>query len=229
MIKERISPLLGRDDVYVVASRDGSNTLFSREYGATYHSIYGAVSESKHTYIQRCLHTQLNRKEINILEFGFGTGLNAFLAFLTAESYKKQINYTGFEAYPLDLNIVSQLEYSGYLACHEKEAVFMRMHETNAFTENYFQFQRLDYWDIIKLEGPFDCIFFDAFAPESQPELWQQEMFDLLFKVTSPGGCLSTYCAKGEVRRRIAQSGYVVERIPGAPGKRQMLQAFKSV
>ncbi len=229
MIKEFISPLLGREDVYVVTTRDGSDTLFSKAYQATYHSNHGAVSESKHTYIQNCLSTQMHLTLIRILEFGFGTGLNAFLAFLFAQKHQKQVDYIGFEAFPLDISIARQLDYPGYLACPEQKDIFIRMHREASFSTDYFQFHRMDHWDIIRLAGPFDCIFFDAFAPGSQPELWEQEMFDHLYKVTSPGGCLVTYCSKGDVRRRMGAAGYLVNRIPGAPGKREMLQAFKSV
>lgn len=229
MIKESISPLLGRDDVYVLTTCDGSDTLYSHDFQATYHSVYGAVTESKHTYLQSCLNTQQHRPEIRILEFGFGTGLNAFLACLFAQKHQKRVDYYGFEAYPIDPNLARQLDYPGYLAFPEKEDIFNRMHEETSFSADYFQFHRMDHWDIIQLAGPFDCIFFDAFDPGCQPELWKQEMFDHLYKVTSPGGCLVTYCSKGEVRRSMSLAGFNVHRIPGPPGKREMLQAFRSL
>ena len=229
MIKEFISPPLGRDDVYVVTTHDGSDTLYSKAYQVTYHSIYGAVTESKHTYIQNCLLTQGHRERIKILEFGFGTGLNAFLAFLYARKFQKQVDYTGLDRFPIDLSVIKKLDYPGYLACPDSKDVFHRMHELTSFKEENFHFQRMDHVDIFGMTGSFDCIFFDAFDPSAQPELWDQLMFDHLHQLTSPGGCLVTYSAKGEVRRHLSRAGYNVHRIPGAPGKREMLQAFKAI
>ena len=198
MIKESASQLLGKEDVYVVPTSDGSNTLFSKAFQSTYHSIFGAVSESKHTYIQYCLLTQLHRPRISILEFGFGTGLNSFLAFLFAQKHQIQIDYLGYESLPLESSVVRQLDYPGYLAFPGKKDIFFQMHETNAFATDFFQFHRIKEWNSAELTGQFDCIFFDAFDPDTQPELWGQEIFDRLFKLTSQGGCLVTYSSKGK-------------------------------
>ncbi len=229
MINKSTSHLLGKDDVFVVTTSDGSDTLFSKAYQSTYHSTFGAVSESKHTFLQNGLKTQLHRSKIRILEFGFGTGLNAFLAFLFSQKHALQIDYTGFEEYPIDMSIICSLDYPGYLVCSEKANAFHQMHELKTFRTDYFKFQRSDQWDILHLDGQFDCIFFDAFDPAAQPELWDQETFDQLFKISSEGGCLVTYCSKGEVRRRMIKAGYNTKRIPGAPGKREMLQAFRTI
>ncbi len=227
MINESISPVLGREELFAVPTSDGSFTLYSKAYKATYHSIFGAVSESKHTYQQKCLDTQLYKSRINILEFGFGTGLNAFLAFLFSKKHHIQVSYFGLERYPIHVSIIDDLDYPGYLAFPDQKDTLIKMHETNAFQTEYFTFHRHALWNSFPDSIDFDCIFFDAFAPEVQPELWEQDMFDRLYRVTAPGGCLVTYCAKGDVRRNMEHSGYQVSRIPGAPGKRQMLQAFK--
>jgi tRNA U34 5-methylaminomethyl-2-thiouridine-forming methyltransferase MnmC len=227
MIDESISPVLGREELFAVPTSDGSFTLYSKTYKATYHSIYGAVSESKHTYLQKCLNTQSHKHWINILEFGFGTGLNAFLAFLFAQKLQLQVDYFGLERLPIDVSIINELDYPGYLAFPGKKDILIKMHETNAFKTEYFTFTRRATWNNLPDSIDFDCIFFDAFSPDVQPELWGQDMFDRLYNITAPGGCLVTYCAKGDVRRNMEHSGYVVSRIPGAPGKRQMLQAFK--
>jgi tRNA U34 5-methylaminomethyl-2-thiouridine-forming methyltransferase MnmC len=227
MIKESTYPFLGREDVFVMTTRDGSNTLFNKSYYEPYHSLYGAVSESRHTYIQYCLMTQSHLSKIRILEFGFGTGLNAFLSFLFAEKHNIKVDYLGFEAYPLEKSIYSQLDYPAYLASPQHEPIFYKMHEKEAFSTSSFHFQRKDQWNIESFTSAFDCIYFDAFAPAAQPELWQQEMFDALYNATANGGCLVTYCSKGDVRRRMLKAGYLVQRIHGAPGKREMLQAVK--
>ncbi|HZV68170.1 MAG TPA: tRNA (5-methylaminomethyl-2-thiouridine)(34)-methyltransferase MnmD [Saprospiraceae bacterium] len=227
MMKESISPILGKDDVYAIATTDGSFTLYNREFKATYHSLFGAVSESRHTYLQKCLYTQAELQKISILEFGFGTGLNAFLAYLFSQKHQKHVDYTGLENIAIDVAIIHELDYPGYLACPEKKDILTRMHSISSFHEEYYNFQLHHSRNEILQGTSFNCIFFDAFAPEVQPELWEQIMFDHLFSMTAPGGCLVTYCSKGDVRRSIERSGYQVSRIPGAPGKRQMLQAFR--
>lgn len=227
MINESVSPLLGREELFAVPTSDGSFTLYNKLFKATYHSLYGAVSESKHTYRQKCLDTQLHKARICILEFGFGTGLNAFLAFLFSQKHQLQVDYFGLECLPIEVSIINDLDYPGYLAFPDQKDILIKMHETPAFNTEYFTFQRHDSWNSLPDKVDFDCIFFDAFAPEVQPELWGQDMFDRLYRATASGGCLVTYCAKGDVRRNMEHSGYLVSRIPGAPGKRQMLQAFK--
>ncbi len=227
MTTDHISPTLGWDDVYIVTTRDGSETLFSRSLNATYHSVYGAVAESKHVFIQHGLKSQSERPSIAILEFGFGTGLNAFLAYLFALDIEKQVHYTGIEAFPIDPVVAKQLDYPHYLAFPEESDIFQRMHAENELTSGPFHFHKLTAYTDILASETYDCIFFDAFAPGAQPELWEQAMFDHLFKLTSEGGCLVTYCAQGEARRRMEAAGYKVERLAGPPGKREMLRAVR--
>jgi len=227
MTYHNISLPLGWDDVYIVSTRDGSDTLFSRVHNATYHSIYGAVAESKHVFIQYGLKTQAHRDRISILEFGFGTGLNAFLAYLFSLVQEKEVTYLGIEPFPIGDEVANQLDYPHYLAFPEEKDIFQRMHRESAMTAGPFLFSKLSSYKDIPDSAVFDCIFFDAFAPGAQPELWAQEVFDKLFKLTSPGGCLVTYCAQGEARRRMTQAGFEVERLAGPPGKREMLRAVR--
>lgn len=229
MNTDNISPALGWDDVYIVTTRDGSETLFSRAHEATYHSLFGAVAESKHVFIQYGLQTQKGRPDIRILEFGFGTGLNAFLAYLFALKLEKEVNYTGIEAFPIDPKVAKKLDYPHYLAFPEERDIFDRMHSESEFASGPFHFRKISGHPAPGPSAVYDCIFFDAFAPGAQPELWEQSMFDNLFRLTSPGGCLVTYCAQGEARRRMVTAGYTVERIPGPPGKREMLRAVKTL
>jgi len=227
MTTNDIPPMLGWDDVYIVTTRDGSDTLYSRSHNATYHSLFGAVGESKHVFIQHGLKTLTDRPSNSILEFGFGTGLNAFLAYLFAITSEKQIKYTGIEAYPIDAEIAQKLNYPQYLAFPEEQDIFLRMHLEVSFISDSFHFTKLPGYTHVPADEEFDCIFFDAFAPGAQPELWEQSVFDQLYKLTSEGGCLVTYCAQGEARRRMEKAGYKVERIPGPPGKREMLRAVR--
>ncbi|MEO5906267.1 MAG: tRNA (5-methylaminomethyl-2-thiouridine)(34)-methyltransferase MnmD [Saprospiraceae bacterium] len=227
MINHQKAPVLGPDDVYSVSTLDGSNTLYSRKYQATYHSINGAVSESMHVFIQHCLNLQLHLPHIRILEIGFGTGLNAFLSFLFSRKHNISVQYLGIDPYPISIEIARSLDYPSYLAASVFENVFLRMHDKSLFVQDGFSFEKRESFSLKNVDGPFDCIYFDAFDPVTQPELWSLDFFQQLFNATSSGGCLSTYCAKGEIRRFLIQSGYTVERIPGAPGKRQMISATK--
>ncbi len=228
MTAKDISPTLGWDDVYIVSTRDGSDTLFSRTHGTLYHSAFGAVSESKHVFFQQGLNTQLDKPMISILEFGFGSGLNAFLAYLFSLNKDKEVHYTGIETSPISLDVASSLNYPEYLAFIEEREIFLRMHRETSFVAESFHFQRIDQMVHLAAHQKFDCVFFDAFAPGAQPELWEQSMFDVLFQLLHPKGCIVTYCAQGEARRRMQTAGFQVERLIGPPGKREMLRGMKT-
>lgn len=227
MLKKHEVPFLGRDDVFIVPTLDGSDTLFSKAFGATYHSRNGAVSESRHVFIQNGLQTQSHRSKISILEFGFGTGLNAFLAFLYSIKQQKEISYYGIEAFPIDLHVAGHLNYPAYLAATPYSDLFKRLHAENSFSDGQFHFRKLQSITELNSSTMWDCLFFDAFSPDIQSEQWEQNIFDRLFELTSVDGCLVTYCAKGEIRRRMQRAGYHVKRLSGAPGKREMLLAIK--
>ncbi len=222
-----ISLPLGWEDVYIVTTRDGSDTLFSQAFGATYHSVFGAVGESKHVFIQNGLDTRLQLDHISILEFGFGTGLNSFLAYLFALRHEKPMHYIGIESFPIAGKVAEKLDYPSYLAFPEEREIFLRMHAEKDFISGPFHFSKKPSFKDVKKASSFDCIFFDAFAPGAQPELWEQSVFESLFQMTAEDGCLVTYCAQGEVRRRLIAAGYQVERLAGPPGKREMLRGVK--
>ncbi len=221
------SAQLGLDEVYVVSTHDGSETLYSIKFASTYHSIFGAVSESRHVFLQQGLLTQLGKPGIQVLELGFGTGLNAFLAYLFSIRHGIGVSYTGIEVYPIKPEVARKLDYPGYLAAKEETGIFHRMHEVDAFTVDSFSFNRVPGWGWFTEGTKFNCIFFDAFHPAVQPELWTQDIFDAMYGVTAEEGCLITYCAQGEVRRRMQKAGFVVDRIAGATGKREMLRGIK--
>ncbi|HEX5113310.1 MAG TPA: tRNA (5-methylaminomethyl-2-thiouridine)(34)-methyltransferase MnmD [Saprospiraceae bacterium] len=223
------STRLGLNEVYIVPTRDGSNTLFSQRFNSTYHSIHGAVSESRHVFIQNGLYTQSGKAKLNILEIGFGTGLNAFLAYLFSIRNNILLSYIGIDAFPISPEVAAKLDYPGYLAANDLADVFLKMHDSDKFKRKDFNFQLLNSLEQTPKKISFDCIFFDAFHPEPQPELWSQDIFAMLYKITATHGCLVTYCAQGEVRRSMEKAGFKVERIPGATGKREMLRAVKAV
>lgn len=210
---------------------DGSHTLFIPQMDEHYHSVNGAVQESRHVFIEAGLHHQ-DKKDITVFEIGFGTGLNAFLTLLDAEDKNCKIDYYSVELYPLEPEIVQALNY-GELICPEKKDLFYALHAAAWDKTEYIT----DYFTLHKIHGDnnncllpddIDLVYFDAFAPDKQPEMWNQEIFDKLYAHMSEGGILTTYCAKGVVRRVMQKAGYSVERIPGPPGKREMLRAIKT-
>ncbi|MDR2805120.1 MAG: tRNA (5-methylaminomethyl-2-thiouridine)(34)-methyltransferase MnmD [Dysgonamonadaceae bacterium] len=210
--------------VQLTVTADGSHTLYLPEIDERYHSANGAIRESKHVYIEAGLN-QCLKPRIHVLEMGFGTGLNAFLTALEAEKRGVSILYAGLEKYPLPDEIVEKLNYSG-----GNEALFKNIHaaewEKPVRLTPFFTLQKIaaDFKDY-SYPGPYDVVYYDAFAPDKQAEVWSQELFDRLFKTLNPDGILTTYCAKGQIRRRMQQAGFTVERLPGPPGKREMLRA----
>lgn len=209
---------------------DGSYTLFMPEMNEHYHSVNGAVQESRHVFIEAGLHHVL-RKKVTILEIGFGTGLNAFLTLLDSVTTETEVYYYSFELYPLSLDIIDALNYGEIISRNKKDA-FRALHIANwnqpvKITENFTLHKIQGDSNREKLPEGIDLAYFDAFAPDKQPEMWNQEIFNKLFACMNAEAVLTTYCAKGVVRRMMKEAGYTVERIPGPPGKREMLRATK--
>lgn len=210
---------------------DGSYTLFVPEMDEHYHSVKGALTESEHIFINMGLkHTTI--AEPHILEIGFGTGLNAFLTLLEAERNQRKIHYTTLEKYPLNAEVLQQLNYPEIIAPEAAE-LYYKMHHVVwnvpvAITP-YFTLQKIETdYTTFSFQQKYDIIYFDAFAPEKQPEMWSQQLFDNLYQTLNPGGVLTTYCAKGVVRRMLQSAGFTVERLPGPPGgKREILRGNK--
>ena len=205
---------------------DGSTTLFVPELNEHYHSTKGARTESQHIFIDMGLKAS-DALAPRILEIGFGTGLNAWLTLEEAERSERNIHYTGLELYPLEWQMIEQLNY-----VTDKE-LFEHLHtapwqEAVSIT-THFTLLKMEV-DVNKwqTEESFDLIYFDAFAPEKQPEMWSQELFNRLYVLLNDGGILTTYCAKGVIRRMLQAAGFIVERLPGPPGgKREILRARK--
>ena len=234
---------------------DGSATLFVPELNEHYHSTKGARTESQHIFIDMGLKASPAATP-RVLEIGFGTGLNAWLTLEEAERSRRNIHYTGLELYPLDWQTVEQLGYISsdeQLTIHRKQTttdkqftpneekeqqpaieLFKQLHtspwEKDVQLTPHFTLRKIETdvntWRVEN--SPFNLVYFDAFAPEKQPEMWSQELFNRLYVLLDKDGILTTYCAKGVVRRMLQTAGFTVERLPGPPGgKREILRARK--
>ncbi|MEX0811537.1 MAG: tRNA (5-methylaminomethyl-2-thiouridine)(34)-methyltransferase MnmD [Chitinophagales bacterium] len=216
-----------------VITKDGSPTLFVPELDEHYHSVHGALQESKHVFIQAGLH-ELQKKgfrNINIFEMGFGTGINAWLSQKFATDNKLKIRYECIEAYPLDIE-EAQCIAEGLIADQSEQKAFIELHraawgKTSVINENYTLLKRAEKLQDYAIGEKAELIYFDAFAPSAQPDLWEAFVFKKMYAQLKPGGILVTYCAKGVVKRTLKAVGFKVESIPGPPGKREMTRAHK--
>lgn len=218
------------ESIKIVKTSDGSNTLYSERYKAHYHSLNGALQESLHIFIRNGFE-YLELNEITLLEVGFGTGLNAALTASKACELNRKTNYFGVELFPLEESILSKIDYESVISGNESD-LWKKINAAEWGKEELiakqFSITKL-HTDICKVHfiNYFDLIYFDAFAPEDQPELWGIEIFEKLFRATNQGGVLVTYCSKGIVKQALRNVGYKVERLSGPPGKRHILRAIK--
>ena len=215
----------------VITTADGSRTLEIVELEDTYHSRHGALQESEYVFAEKGLNHRIDsKKEISVLEIGFGTGLNALVTRKAIVDKNVVVQYTSLETFPVPKEEVIQLEYTElelslsefYLSLHEAE-----WNKEVQLDESFVLLKRhvaLEEFNTVK---QFDVVYFDAFGPASQPELWSNDILRKVFHLTAPGGVFVTYCAKGQVRRDLTDVGYTVERLPGPPGKRHMLRGTK--
>lgn len=217
----------------IITTKDGSQTLFIPELNEQYHSVNGAVQESMHVFINAGFKELSHLKKLKIFEVGFGTGLNALLSYFHNNS--QEIFYHSIEKYPLKKDEYTVLNFPEFISKgKELEEVFNTMHQCEwgkeVKVDSNFSFFK-DQTDLNEFSStrPYDLIYFDAFAPEIQPNLWTVEVFQEMYNLLNPEGILVTYCAKGQVRRNMQDAGFVVERIPGPPGKRQMMRAKRLV
>ncbi|HUM51415.1 MAG TPA: tRNA (5-methylaminomethyl-2-thiouridine)(34)-methyltransferase MnmD [Chitinophagales bacterium] len=220
-------------ELKIVATNDGSASVFSEKFNQQYHSLHGAIQESMHVFINAGLHFKIKSlNEISILEIGFGTGLNALLTLNEAIKSNTKINFTTIEKYPLDNDIIERLNYGFIISMDNSSALLNQMHacEWNSLTlisnEFYLKKVKLDF-ENIDFINEFDIIYFDAFAPNAQPELWTISMFEKMYNALKTNGILVTYCAKGEVKRNLKVAGFQIESLPGPVGKREMTRAIK--
>ncbi|GAB5557655.1 MAG: tRNA (5-methylaminomethyl-2-thiouridine)(34)-methyltransferase MnmD [Schleiferiaceae bacterium] len=215
-------------------TKDGSKTLYIEALDEHYHSFHGALQESLHVFIKYGLHDS-TAQPLRILEVGLGTGLNALLTCVESiVNYKgeREISYVSLEAYPLIEEEWKATEYEGISDLAEGATLYEEIHTspweqpvelTPGFTLTKHKTKLQDF----ETSQRFDLIYYDAFAPSAQPELWTEEVFEKLYAMTAPGGFLVTYCAKGQVKRNMKAAGFTVEALPGPPGKREMTRATK--
>jgi tRNA U34 5-methylaminomethyl-2-thiouridine-forming methyltransferase MnmC len=209
---------------------DGSHTLYVKSLDEYYHSHFGALTESEHIFIIAGLAT-LKSDKVSILEVGFGTGLNALLTALYATENKINISYVTLEKYPLDASLLSRLNY-GSLTGEEGPALFEAIHsapwnEPVRLTPWFTIEKKLSDLTAMNIEGFYDLVFFDAFGPDKQPEMWTKEVMTKIAAVTFTGSVFVTYSAKGELKRILRDLGFEVTLLPGPPGKRVMTRAVK--
>jgi len=231
IVKHKNEEMSVKPEIEITA--DGSHTLFVPGLNEHYHSVNGAIQESTHVFIETGL-IHCKKDNIYIFEIGFGTGLNAFLTLMEAQKLRKIIHYTSIEAYPLDSSVTDKLNYSRNYS-EDNQILFQKLHEVEwekevrIIPDFYLTKLKADFtqFNLSLIEQPVDIIYFDAFAPDKQPDMWKQELFNDLYNITAQQGILVTYCAKGAVRRMMQQAGYTTERLPGPPGKREMLRATK--
>ena len=220
----------------IVTTGDGSTTIQITDWNEQYHSMHGAVQEAKHVFLKMGLDFWMNenpdQNSLHILEIGFGTGLNALLTLIHTEKSSVDILYEGVEAYPVSSEELAQLNYLEAADAQAFEAVFEKMHQTpweqtETITEAFQLKKRKQTFETLEDQDQHDLIYFDAFGARVQPELWEEPIFEKMYNALKPGGVLVTYAAKGSVRRAMQAVGFKVERLPGPPGKREMLRAVK--
>lgn len=217
----------------IVRTNDNSCTLFVPGLEQHYHSMHGAMQESLHVFIGAGFDLFKDTTEtIHILEIGFGTALNAFLTLFEAKKLHLKVDYTALEKYPLSMEEMLQLNYGELLDTTEAKRTLTDLHqikwEEKIPVTDFFSLRKIE-TDIktYSAKEEYDLIYFDAFAPSAQPDLWTIDVFNHMYAALKPGGTLVTYCVKGDVRRTMKAAGFEVEKIPGPPGKREMARAWK--
>lgn len=216
----------------IIATADGSVTIYLPEMQETYHSKFGAVQEAYHVFIRNGLDLTKGQP-VSVLEIGFGTGLNAFITYLESMRSGQQICYTGVEAYPVALDEAAAMNYPEILDAAAHREIFMLMHSCDwgrnqPVNANFSLLKRKQFFHDIEDNELYDLIYFDAFGYHAQPELWSAEVFGRMYKALKPKGILVTYACRTVIKKAMQEAGFTTEKLPGPPGKREMLRAYKS-
>jgi len=212
----------------LILTQDGSHTLLHAKTGEHYHSGFGAIQESEHIFIKAGLEAvNIHNDTLNILEIGMGTGLNALLSMRWAESHHQIIDYTGLEVSPPELYQLKLLNYPDLLNMDNALLPQFYSTESKQKLSPYFQLQWVHqkFEDFLPESTQYHLVYFDAFSPQVQPEMWTEQGFNKLYKALKPGGILTTYSCKGQVKRALTTNGFKIEKLPGPPGKREFLRA----
>lgn len=223
--------MIQNKEIYTTA--DGSKTFYLPELNEYYHSHHGAIQEAKHVFLKEGLFEKITQKNIAIFEVGFGTGLNAFLTAIEAQNLRLNVAYTGIEAFPLTAVEASEMTYTNNPDLELFDDLFASIHSTvwnkeETITKNFKLTKINQKLQEVSLEKEqFDIIYFDAFGPRAQSDMWNPEIFEKLYNSLKPEGIFVTYCAKGQVKRDLKSVGFQVESLPGPPGKREMVRGRK--
>lgn len=214
----------------IIKTGDGSHTIYVPDLDEHYHSIHGAIQESTYIFIKNGFEV-CKADPLNIFEVGFGTGLNALLTAIRSIPGNKEVNYTAVEKYPLDKKIINSLNYNDYTG-ENSGNIFHLIHSASWNIKvnicKNFNLEKIETdFTASSPSGRYDLIYFDAFGPDKQPEMWTREIFNRIAAITNKRGILVTYSAKGEVKRNLRACGFDVTLLPGPPGKRQMISAVK--
>jgi len=214
----------------LIITSDGSHTIYVPELDDHYHSVHGAVQESEHVFIKSGFDA-CRADPVNIFEIGFGTGLNALLTAIRSMKGERKVNYTSIEKYPVHEDIIWSLNHNDF-AGREGKKIFNLIHfsqwdQTTSICKNFSLKKIKRDFTAGTHSGLYNLIYFDAFGPDKQPEMWTKEVFNSISAITDKGGIFVTYSAKGEVKRNLTACGFEVELLPGPPGKRQIIRAVK--
>lgn len=217
------------ENIELKLTEDGSHTLYSERFNQHYHSTFGALQESQRIFIELGLAYAFEHfSEINIFEMGFGTGLNALLSQQLATKHKRHLNYTSVEAFPVALSMVEMLNYDEVINTNNLQKLHNAPWNEKTQINEYFSLEKvqntLENYETTKR---FNLVYYDAFAPEVQPELWTQEIFEKMGSFMQNEGILTTYCSKGYVRRNLKAAGFSVKKHKGPVGKREVIRAIK--
>lgn len=216
----------------IIKTSDGSSSVYIPIWDENYHSKHGAIQEAYHVFIKMGLDQYKDGSEVRILEMGLGTGLNCFITYLEAKKRALTVNYLGLEGYPLDTEMIFELNHLKQLKAESEANVYNniqtaqwnKLHEIDknfSLTKKKLMFEDFQEQEIA------DLIYFDAFGARVQPELWTEQIFGKMYDALKNNGIIVTYAAKGSVRRAMQAVGFTVERLPGPPGKREMLRGKK--
>ena len=215
----------------IITTNDGSTTIHLPELNESYHSKHGAIQEAYHVFIKNGL-SLFEGKSVSVLEIGFGTGLNSFITYLEAKKSNQSIDYVGVEAYPVAVEEALQMNYVKELNANEEVTIFKNMHESIweekiAISDDFSLTKRQQLFQDIYDEDAFNLIYFDAFGFRVQPELWSLEIFQKMYNALKINGVIVTYACRSSIKNAMVECGFKVEKLPGAPGKREMLRAKK--
>jgi tRNA U34 5-methylaminomethyl-2-thiouridine-forming methyltransferase MnmC len=215
----------------IITTADGSTSIYLTDWQETYHSKHGAIQEAYHVFIKNGLDL-FEQKDISILEIGFGTGLNAFITLLETEKSNQKIDYVGVEAYPISAEEVLSMNFVKELNADNGNHFFEKMHQCDwetktEISEHFSLTKRKQFFEEIEDIDQFDLIYFDAFGYRVQPDLWSTSIFKKMYNALKDKGILTTYAARGVIKRSMIEVGFTVEKLPGAPGKREMMRGKK--